>query len=799
MADIYDTSTYGYPDQAASDEEKASRKYGNQVANYISNEWFYKDAGVARFYDNREEMERLRLYARGTQNTAKYKRELAVDGDLSYLNLDWEPVPVIPKFVDLIVNGIQDRLWDFNAYAQDEIATNKRKRDLKILRSEMEKKEQLMDIKNRTGVDVFENDPEGLPENMDELEVFTQLNYKQQVEIACETTINQVFDQNRYDEVRKRISRDITELGIATAKHSFDPSKGVVIEYVDPANVIHSYTEDPNFADMYYHGEVKRIGIAELLQMFPDMSPETVRKVRQAGANHFDYHGIGYEQVQTDRDERREANKAEILFFSWKTVRRNIHKIRENRKGGETAVKRDETFEGPKTADAMFQKVERSEEIIYSGIKVLGDDDLLLKWELEKNMVRPKSSTAEVVMPMVIAAPNFHKGRHDSMVKRITKYADMIQLTYLKIQQVIQKLTPPGIGINADALAEIDLGNGTLYSPREALNMFFQTGSVIYRSVTSEGDPNRDAIPIQELPGSQGVQLQTLIQSQAYWYDQIRLATGINEARDASDPDPRALVGVQKLLSANSNTATRHILDAQLLITKKLAESVTIRMQDVLEFHPLKENFKMSIGKVNTSIIDSLDDLHIHDFGIFLELEPDEEERQFKEQNIQQALASQLIHLDDAIDVRNIKNTKLANQVLKLRRKKKHKEDLEMQAQQAQAQGEAQQQVAQAQSQAKQQELQMESQLKIQTEQAIAQMKIQQLQAEKEYEKEILMLKQQLELQTLQATQAQETSENAKDRAQGGSGSEGAGGDLGLGTKANTVDGKVKGRGYLQQ
>ena len=797
MAKI-DSYTYGLPDQTAPDSVKSSREYGNEVANFIANEWFYKDAGVARFYDNREEIERLRLYARGQQNTSKYKRELAVDGDLSYLNLDWEPVPVIPKFVDLMVNGIQDRLWDVNAYAQDKIATAKRKNDLKILKGEMENKDYLMGVQEATGVEMFENDPESLPANQEELEVYTKLNYKQQIEIAAETTINQIFDLNRYPQLKKRIDRDLVEIGVATVKHCFDPNKGIVLDYVDPANVISSYSEDPHFADMWYHGEVKRITVSDLVQMFPGLSQDQIKKIRQAGANHFDYHGIGYEQVQTERDERREANKVEVMFFSWKTYRRNVHKIRENKKGGLTAVKRDESFEGPKTADAKFEKAERMEEVIYSGVKVLGDDSLLLKWELEKNMVRPKSTTSEVVMPLIMVAPNWFKGRYDSMVKRITKYADMIQLTYLKIQQVIQKVVPPGIYVDADGLAEIDLGNGTSYSPREALNMFFQTGSIIGRSMTSEGERNPGAVPIQELPGSQGQQLQSLIQAQAYWYDQIRLATGINEARDASDPDPRALVGVQKMLAANSNVATRHILDASLLVTKKLAESSILRMQDLFEFHPLKEEFKMSVGKVNTMIIDSLEDMHIHDFGIFIELEPDEEEKQFLEQNIQQALASQQIHLDDAIDVRQVKNLKLANQVLKLRRKKKFEEDLQIQQQQAQAQGEAQQQLAQQQAQSKQQELQMEAQLKIQTEQAMTQLKIQALQAEKEFEKEILMLKQQLELQQMQQQHRQETKEGDKDRkAEKQAGLESGG--VGLSNKSNTIDNKVKGAGYLQQ
>ena len=793
----------GFPDQTASDEEKHSMKYGNQVANFIANEWFYNDSGIAKFYDGREETERLRLYGAGNQNTAKYKRELAVDGDLSYLNLDWEPVPVIPKFRDLIVNGIMDRLYDVNATAQDKVSVDKRSRDLKILKGEMKNKADLLAMQEQTGVDMFENDPDTLPANDDELQVYVSLNYKQKAEIAAETAVSYILESNRYDETKRRVCKDITEIGQACVKHDYNQSKGVEIEYVDPANIVYSYSEDPNYSDLYYIGEVKSVNMSDLMQMFPDISENTLKRIRQAGASHYDYNGIGYEQVQQERDDKKEANRVELLFFSWKTALRDIHKIRTMKNGGQKAIKKDR-LDDPKTSDAKFEKSERIEEVVFQGVKVLGDDDLLLSWGLQKNMVRPKSSTAEVCMPYVLVAPNQHKGRLDSMVKRITKYADMIQLTYLKIQQVIQKVVPPGIYVDADGLAEIDLGNGTHYNPREALNMFFQTGSIVGRSMTSEGDRNPGAVPIQELPGSQGQQLLVLLQTQQYWYDQIRQATGINEARDASDPDPNALVGVQKLLAANSNVCTRHILDGALMLTQKVAESSIIRLQDVLEYSDLKEHYKLAIGKNNVSVIDDLDGLHLHDFGIFLQLEPDDEEKQFLEGNIQQALAAQQIYLDDAIDVRQIKNLKLANQVLKVRRKKKFEEDKELQASQAEAQSQGAVQAAQAAEQAKQQTMQLQSQMDIQKAQMEHDLALQKMQAEAEAEIRILTIKAQLEQGAAQQQQQHESTENAKQnrsnermaKAKDGGGSKI---DVGLGNKDNTVDNKIKSPGYLQQ
>ena len=285
---------------------------------------------------------------------------------------------------------------------------------------------------------------------------------------------------------------------------------------------------------------------------------------------------------------------------------------------------------------------------------------------MAKNMMRPKSDDTKVKMNYSMVAPRMYQGRIESLVSRITGFADMIQLTHLKLQQVLTRMVPDGIYIDADGLAEIDLGNGTNYNPQEALNMFFQTGSIIGRSFTSEGDINPGKVPIQEVTsGAGGQKIQALISTYNYYLQMIRDVTGLNEARDGSMPDKNALVGVQKLAAANSNTATRHILQSSLFLTAELAEGISLMISDIIEYSPMKSALVNKIGAHKTEIISELSDLHLHDFGIFIELAPDEEEKQMLENNIQQALAQQSINLEDAIDVREIKNVKLANQLLK--------------------------------------------------------------------------------------------------------------------------------------
>tara|TARA_R100001369_G_scaffold75585_1_gene104528 strand:- start:252 stop:1523 length:1272 start_codon:yes stop_codon:yes gene_type:complete len=316
-------------------------------------------------------------------------------------------------------------------------------------------------------------------------------------------------------------------------------------------------------------------------------------------------------------------------------------------------------------------------------------------------MMRPKSDYTKVKMNYSIVAPRMYEGRIDSLVNRITGFADMIQITHLKLQQVLSRVTPDGVYLDIDGLAEVDLGNGTNYNPQEALNMFFQTGSIIGRSQTIDGAGNPGKIPIQEIQSGTGAQkMQNLIQTYNYYLQMIRDVTGLNEASDGSTPSERSLVGVQKMAAANSNTATRHILQSGMFLTGEIAEQLSLRISDIIEYSPTKDAFIQAIGAHNVATLEEMSSLHLYDFGIFLELEPDEEERAMLENNIQTALSQQSIQLEDAIDLRAIKNIKLSNQLLKLRRKKKGEEDQANQIAQTEAQGKAQQDTAAAQADA---------------------------------------------------------------------------------------------------
>ena len=723
-----------FPSQVASDQEKMSSEYGLRVGRAIQDEWFRSDSGATRFKSNQNTFHRLRLYARGEQSIQKYKDELSINGDLSYLNLDWKPVPIIPKFVDILVNGMSERSFDIKAYSQDPYGVSKRTKYMEALIRDMQTKELNEFAAEQFGVDLFETDQEQLPDSKEELEVHMQMSYKQQVELAEEQAIATLLQGNNYDLTKKRVIYDLSVLGIGAVRNMYTNAEGVTVDYVDPANLIWSYTESPYFEDVYYVGEVKSIPLNELKKQFPELTDEELESISKQG---YQNNGF-YDRTITNYDQS-DSNTVQVLYFNYKTYMNEVYKVKETATGASKIIVRDDQFDPPlEDYEYAYGKLSRSLEVLYEGVLILGTDKLL-KWEMAKNMMRPKSDHTKVLMNYNIVAPRMYKGKIESIVSRITGFADMIQLTHLKLQQVMSRMVPDGVYLDADGLAEIDLGNGTNYNPQEALNMFFQTGSVIGRSMTQEGDMNPGKVPIQELQsGSGGAKLQSLIATYNYYLQMIRDTTGLNEARDGSTPDSRALVGVQKLAAANSNTATRHILDASLFITSQLAECLSLRVSDILEYSPAREAFIQKIGGHNVATLKEMEDLHLYDFGIFIELTPDDEEKGMLENNIQTALSAGLIDLSDAIDIREIKSIKLANQVLKIRRRRKLEQDQMMQQQNIQAQADANAQAQQVAAQAEMQKNQVITSQKAQLMEMENQFALQKMQAEVEAKKALM-------------------------------------------------------------
>tara|TARA_R100000353_G_scaffold57605_2_gene45578 strand:+ start:4008 stop:6419 length:2412 start_codon:yes stop_codon:yes gene_type:complete len=718
-----------FPNQVVPLEEKMSLKYGKQVADAIQSEWFAQGrTNGNRYLTTFNNYHTRRLYARGEQPVQKYKDELSINGDLSYLNLDWKPVPILSKFVNILVNGISNKDYDIKAYAQDPESLKKRTNYAKALAKDIFAQDIIEQLKATTGQDISKTSvsKENLPKTIEEMELHLQLSYKQSIEIAEEEAITQVLSANKYELLKRRLNEDLVVLGIAAAKTNFNPSNGITLDYVDPSYMVYSYTEDPNFEDLYYVGEVKALTVAEIKKQFPNVSDSELEKIQKSYSNNNYIYGWGaYDE-----------NTVQVLYFEYKTYMDQVFKLKETDQGLEKILEKPDTFNPPENDN--FNRVSRSVEVLFEGVKVLGTD-MMLKWEMSENMTRPLADTTKVEMNYAICAPRMYKGRIESLVTKTMGFADMVQLTHLKLQQVISRMVPDGVFLDMDGLAEVDLGNGTNYNPAEALNMYFQTGSVVGRSLTQDGAMNAGKVPVQELSTSAGqAKIGALVNTYNYYIQMIRDVTGLNEARDGTLPDKDTLVGLQKIAAQQSNIATKHINNASLYLTLRLCENISKKIADVLNYPLTAKALKESISTYNVETLKEVSHLNLHDFGIFLDLEPDEEAKAQLEQNIQVALQSGGIDLEDAIDLRQIRNLKLANQMLKQKRRLKAERDQQAAQANIQAQAQANAQLAEQTALAETQKQEVINEQKIALEQAKSQFEIQRMQTESQIKQTLM-------------------------------------------------------------
>ena len=725
-----------FPSQTVPDAEKATSEYGRQVAQAIETEWWRQGGNGTRFALSYNLFHQRRLYAKGEQPVQKYKDELSINGDLSYLNLDWKPVPIIAKFVDIVVNGLSNKDYEIKAFAQDPVALKKRTDYATAIMQDMAAKPYLDGLQDTLGLDEYQTDKAKLPESKEELDLHMQLSYKQSIEIAEEEVINNELSKNRFENIKRRFNQDLVTLGIGAVKTSWNKANGVTVDYVDPAYLIYSYTEDPNFEDIYYVGEVKAMTIPEVAKRFPGLSEAELTKIQETQ---------GYSSQTMYGWQTYDPNTVQVLFFEYKTYNTQVFKIKQTDQGLQKALVKDDQFNPPENEN--FETVSRKIEVLYQGAKIIGNNQLI-EWKLSENMTRPFSDTTKVEMSYTICAPRMYKGRIESLVSRVTGFADMIQITHLKLQQVIARMVPDGVFLDMDGLAEVDLGNGTNYNPAEALNMYFQTGSIVGRSLTQEGDMNPGKVPIQELQTSSGgAKIQSLIQTYQYYLQLIRDVTGLNEARDGSLPEKDTLVGLQKMAANASNTATRHILTASLWLTLRTCENISLKIADSLKDPLTLNSLKNSISTYNVGTLSEIQNLSLHDFGIFLELEPEEEEKAMLEQNIQMSLQQGGIDLEDAIDIRQVKNLKLANQMLKQKRKQKQKQMQEAQQANIKAQANANAEASERQAQAEMQKQQALTASNVQYEQAKNQMEIQRLQTQAQLDMQKMQMQHELNME----------------------------------------------------
>lgn len=736
-----------FPNPLAPTEEKEGVKYGLSYAKAIYQQWGKIDYQNSVYGTRKKTFEKNRRYANGTQDTTIYRSLLTSldpnNGDGSMLNLDFTPVPILPKFVRIVVNKILSLSPYPNLEAVDPISSSEKDTDKRKLEMLVSAKNQIKKIEDKTGV-IVGMDSKDIPETLEEAEIFIGNNIKSSSEIAAQIATNLTLTWNEFNEnVLRRCVNDLAVLGMAVVKRDNDPQHGLKTSYVDPTSFVHSFTEDPNFSDLVYAGHVRQIPIQELKRMAGDQFTEEQYKEIAKKAQKKSGHDVGkmyessYDRVNKRTKFGYDEYMVEILDFEFMSVDCEYFESKESRYGNVGFYSKGQNYKAPQNSVFNREVMKLENASVYGGCYILGTD-FVFNYGKKTNIPKNIHDISRTNLSYSVCATNILDMMPKSMVDSCIGFADQLQLTHLKIQQAVAKAKPDGIIIDIEGLENVQLGKGGELEPLDLHDIYEQTGVFYYRSKNPEGGFQNP--PIREI-GNSIRNINELIGLYNHYLKMIRDATGINEVMDASTPKSDSLVGVRQQALAAANNAIYDITNSSMMLYKKVCSDIIKCVQVIHPDSVLYRMYENAIGKENMSILTSFRNLAMYNFGVTVVKEMEEADRQYLEQNIQAALGQKEIDLEDAIAVRQLKDINQAERLLIVRRKKRMAQQQQTAMQNSQQQAQIQQQSAQAASEARQQEMQMEAQLKAQELQLKAQLEAQLEEVKHGFRKEIEIIK----------------------------------------------------------
>ena len=734
----------GFPDPLAPYEEKISKEYGLRYAKAIEGQWGSTDSTSSTYGGRKNIFARNRDYANGTQDTSIYKQLLnALDpnnGDGSLMNLDFTSVPILPKFVRVVVNKILSRNPYPNLEAVDPLSSSEKNREKNRIKNQIKLRPQLQKLKELTGEVLVGEDPDTLPETIEEAEILMDTNIKTDAEIAAQVATDMTLSWNNFeDNTFRRCVNDLAALGMSVVKRTNDSNYGIRVEYVDPVNFVHSYTDDPNLDDIVYAGCVREIPLQELKRLAGDqLTEQDLQKITKNAKRASSNRSMKAPYYPSKIDKSQYGGyTVEVLDFEFKSVDCMHFEEKENRFGNTGFF-----FQGMKYKERTGSVYERTPhkmevETVYSGMYILGTAHIL-NYGRTANVPKNIHDISRAKLSFSAVAVNLNDQLPKSMVDSCVGFADMLQLTHLKLQQAIAKAKPDGLVIDIEGLENVQLGKGGELQPLELHDIYEQTGVFYYRSKNPEGGFQNP--PVREI-GNSIRNINELIALYNHYLRMIRDTTGINEAVDASTPKSDALVGVREQAIAASNNATYDVTNAAMVLYKKVCQDVVKCLQILPPESVIFKAYENAIGETNMGVLSSFSELPMYNFGVQVQREMEDKDRVYLEQNIQIALSQKELDLEDAMAVRAMKDVNQAEQLLMVRRKKRMKKQQEIAIQNSQMQSQQAQQAALVASQAKQQEMQMTAQLDAQKIQLETEAEIAIAKVKHEMQKEIEQLR----------------------------------------------------------
>lgn len=739
-------NTHKYnPDPLAPWSEKTSDNYGLAWAKLIAKEWF--DGGMitdkCQYGTRRDYVINKRLLARGQQDLKKYKDHFQrQDGDLDYLNLNFQPVNIAGKFTKVVSNGISDDYYGLDIQANDRLSLMNKKERIDEYRNNMRSMPLLQKVKQQLGINLI---PQGfIPEDEEELQLYAEIKDRPKIEIAEEITIKYVNDTNNQKSLERKKNKDLVEVGIAAERIWTDPMNGVQFKYVDAEYLVHSYVNCNDFTDAYYYGYVDTITLNDL-QRESGFDQITLRKVALAYQRFNDRH----DYVTSCNFNDLLDYKVHVLRYAFKTNKTDVYKVKKKEGRAVKATKRDESYIPPERHD--YGRLDSTKDTWMEGTYILDSNYVYSHKECE-NLIRDERNKA--MSPFNVKATDIYKNQLHSFLDDIEPFEFSIQQTHLKIQHLRAELKPDLVEIDLDSLADLTTKGDKQKTWETALNIMNVKGVVFTKRMDMGEMGIKDRPSARPMPVNQGSALGALLNIWAHDYNAIRDATGVNPARDGSLPHD-ALLGVNQMAQLASNTATQHIVEASIEFNKVHCETISARIHNIFKSksegaEKLREMYRRAVGKQNIDALESMANRHLHDFGFTVNMVPTQKEIQEFKEDLSISLQEGLIDVEVKNEAQQIAKTnmKLASQYLFYMRKKRRKQLIEEKQREAQFKSQNDIKAAQAATQAKTQSYAIEANIDLEKESKMVRLRVMEEQAmleirlpkeERDFKKEVFL------------------------------------------------------------
>ncbi len=594
-----------FPSPLLPREQMNKKETGYGVAKAIYATSIY---GQNSYYNQRNSLFATnRTFAAGKQPFTSYLDLLGTDGHIAFANYSFHPRPVAPKFRDILVNDIMERMEQVECTGLS-LAIQKRKDARKNnMAFKMKHGDFIQAAEQAAGMKFSDDGEDFVPEDEEELELWSQLNNKEREETLMAQGIEFILYNNDWNAIKKELAEDLVDTGLAADLTYFDGRKRIRVKKIRPEYLIYGATNTLNFRNIPYVGHVERFSITDFRALFPDYPEEKLWSLA------YEFRGL-YGNPQNLADFIQDYVLAytrpydswliDVLFFKYRVLK-EIDYVK-GVDGNDNPI-----FEFRKSDGSNPRKKPYKARIPtwYEGAWPIGATEMA-SWGEMQNLIRNNEDVEDVSSGYSIYMLNNNGDMiPKSPMEMIRSSIVQMDLSILRMQNVIATTPPNGIKMDLDAILDTDMGKGIgKVGPLKIREIYTQTGDVYYSGSKMSGDlANRN--PVEQMISSFGDKLQQYIAVYNFELNCIRDYLGINEVKDGSQVSPRLGLGVMQGQINASNMSTIHIYNGFISILTETARNIACLLWDALNTPTTNDMYIKLLGKENADFIRYNDDI----------------------------------------------------------------------------------------------------------------------------------------------------------------------------------------------